>query len=218
MNFAPAGEPAAGGTDPAVKDTQAPQPSPDNNPASNDTPPADNNPHPQPVPWEVRVPEEYKKAFAPHLEKYQKMGLTPQQAQAFVEEGIQAIKDSDAKIDAELLSVKNKWGNSFDANQQAAVNAMAKLGFTTQQAAAMVGQIGLASVLERFFEISKKMNAGELKDGAALTDMSVMDAAAADKELERLTFDRDFGDKLAAGDAQAKERWERLKAIRRGGK
>lgn len=239
MNLAPQGAPAAGGggtpaatpapaADPAPADNPpapAADPAPDANPAPAPNPAPDGNPPApaadpvgKPAPWEVRVPEEYKQAFAPYLEKYQKMGLTPEQAQTFVDEGIKTAKENDAKIDAEILSVKNKWGAQFEERKKAAVNTMAQLGFTTEQAAAMVGQIGLAAVLERFYEISKKMTPGELKDGEALADIAVMDAAAANQEIERLTLDREFGDRLAAGDPAAKERWERLKKIRRGEK
>ncbi len=218
MNLAPAGIADAGGTnDPAPAPTD-PTPAPAD-PAPQPQEPALKDPDPaDPTPWEVNVPEEYKQMTAPALEKYKTLGLTPKQAQALVDDGLAAVKDNEAKIDAEILEVKREWGAEFDTRQQAAVNAMAKLGFNEKEAAAMVGQVGMASVLKRFYEVSKRMSPGELKDGEALVDMAAMDADAANREIERLTQDAQFCDKLAAGDSAAKERWERLKAIRRGGK
>lgn len=217
--LAPAADPAAG-TDGAGADT-APAADPDGtNPAPKDDasaePPAKDTPPQEPEPWEVNVPKEYEQMLAPALEKYKTLGLTPKQAQTLIDESVSAVKKSDEAIDAELLSIKSKWGKEFDTRQQAAVNAMAQLGFNTKDAAALVGQVGLAAVLERFYEVSKQMAPGQLRDGKALVDMTQMDAQSADAEIERLSRDEAFCDKLAEKDPAATRRWERLKAIRRG--
>lgn len=109
-------------------------------------------------------------------------------AQAEIEE--QAMSD---EIDQAERNLQREWGKDYAAKAAAGNQAALKLGVSEDEMYALQGSLGVERVLRLFSQLGEEMGADTVVglDGAT-PGGDVRGKAAAQRELERLTADKDF--------------------------
>ena len=172
---------------------------------------------------DVKMPEGLKMDEAKIAERkaiYHKAGLSDKQAKALIEADLTFVKSSyeadqqstqSAKLSAES-SLKQEWGDKFQANIELARSVVAKFG--DEQFTRYIEESGLGND-PRLIKMLAKAGQGLMEDratGKGTTEISPS-AAHALAELTQLKGDKEFMDKFVGGDKYAVQKFNYLHTV-----
>ena len=172
---------------------------------------------------DVQMPEGLKMDEAKIAERkslYHKAGLSDKQAKALIEADLTFVKSSyeadkqsteSAKLSAES-SLKQEWGDKFQANIELARSVVAKFG--DEQFTRYIEESGLGND-PRLIKMLAKAGQGLMEDratGKGTTEISPS-AAHAMSELTQLKGDKEFMDKFVSGDKYAVQKFNYLHQV-----
>jgi hypothetical protein len=161
------------------------------------------------------------KAFAENMHAE---GMTQKQfdkAMEFVaaqSEQIQSQQEQEYQVKAEqaVQSLRQEWGQEFELRAETSKRAVRELGISQENAMAIEKALGVDVAAKLFFEIGKNImepNAEGITGGGSQFGMSKSEAVG---RINTLMSDKDFGNRLSRGDAQAKAEWDKLNKIAYG--
>lgn len=110
---------------------------------------------------------------------------------------------------AEIGRLQGEWGPKYDERIEVARRAVRQFGFTEDELKQMESNVGAAAMYKRFHQIGLSLQEGGFVEGGSKPS-TVMTADGARTERDRLTQDKDFMARFLRGDAQAREKMERL--------
>ena len=158
------------------------------------------------------------------LPEWHKAGLTQAQMAALVKTGTAAAEKLRAEADAQFASnaeralseVKMEWGAGYERNIQAAKATALKLGLTGEEATAIERAMGTKAFLTKFATAGQGLLEATHVDGQQRAASGQLTPQQAVEELAALGRDKEFQNKLRAGDKDAKQRIKDLTAARAG--
>lgn len=144
------------------------------------------------------------------------LGISNKQAAGFTQKWSEfvtaQVREQNAaaeqKAVAEEGELKNEWGAQFDKNVNMAGQGVQALGLDTETLDAIENAIGYGRTMKLMHAIGSKM--GEAGYAGGDIPAGGGGKAAAIAEIASLRNDIEFGKKIAAGDAEAKAKWDRL--------
>jgi len=136
-------------------------------------------------------------------------GLSPKRAQEVIVKGWQEfaqkqneayVNEAKAQNDAEVASVKQRYGDQWDTHRAAGERAYKALGIDQALGSKIEGAIGAAAMLELFIKIGKATGEGNMmtggdSGGGSPDDPSKMTPEQAKARIEVLGGDKDFQEK-----------------------
>lgn len=160
------------------------------------------------------VDPELVKSMAPLLHQ---AGLNKAQAKVVAEGYVKEMKAQDAarwaqlevKEKGEVEQLQRVLGPKFEPAMEAAVQAARAAGLVREEADAIRTILGP----KKFFQMMSTFGKQLMEDtgpGRQSQGPEFASPGAASAEITRLMADREFTGKLFAGDASAKERWDKL--------
>lgn len=114
----------------------------------------------------------------------------------------------------DLKDLQKDWGNQFDAQAELGRRALREAGLSQEDGAAIERALGLKRAAEAFAKLGKAYQEAPIKggEGAQSSGFGVTPADAKAR-IQTLVSDKEFGQRLRAGDANAKGEWDRLHQI-----
>lgn len=135
-----------------------------------------------------------------------------------------ALADRTASMQRQQEELRTNWGNNYDVNMLTAKNALERIGQAAGldanqvkegwDALSTLGGIGAAYAMEMLRVAGSRMGeAPFITGGNRAAEPEVMSAAQAAAEIDALKVDKAFGQRLLAGDREARRKWDNLHAI-----
>ncbi len=128
--------------------------------------------------------------------------MAAQQEQAFA-----------AQANADIESLRQEWGQSFELRAEAARRATRELGITKEQAESIEAALGVKTAAELFFKIGSGLMEdkpeGISSNGSAGGKFGISPSEAKGR-IDALRRDQEFTARLLKGDASAKAEWDKL--------
>lgn len=106
--------------------------------------------------------------------------------------------------------LKTEWGLAHDQNIQIATEATKAIGMTKEQINALSASLGHAGAMKLLYKMGSSVQESTFINGNSGGKDRIKDPAGAQARIKDLRADKEFGDKLLAGDAEAKGLWQRL--------
>lgn len=125
------------------------------------------------------------------------------------------MKQVEEEVAAELGQLRGEWtGERYDQNMEKGRRFVRAIGFSEEQLQAIETSTGVGALFKTFAAAHDKFKLGEsaFVEGSGKKGFD-MSAESARSEINRLKTDTDFGARLMAGNAEAKEKWTRLNQI-----
>lgn len=160
------------------------------------------------------VNEDFMKHMLPALHG---AGLTQSQVaaatKAYQDFATNAMKAADGAFEQEsalaVVELDKEWGAQAIRNKEVARRAAAEFGVKPDVLDKMERAVGTKDLLKLFHAIGEKLVEPALIRGET-KDFRTIGPANAKEEIKALREDREFGAKLAKGDKDALEKWNRL--------
>lgn len=168
---------------------------------------------------EIRVDVLAKMAHKAGMSNEAFNGFT-EDVKGWLMEEVQLQQEARAERNAlEAKQLDQEWGQQKDANYQAARQAASRFEVSAEQLDAIEQGLGYKGTIELFARIGRAFGEGKPADPAGTETGSPfgMTPSSAQAQIDKLTADAGFRQKLLDGDAQAQEKWDRLKKIAFGG-
>ena len=171
-----------------------------------------------PKDYGIEVPKEGGDAvrLEGFLKAAHEMGLTKAQAQklaatdgAYIQsvmeaqkaQAVQAFNDQQKALQAE-------WGAAYDSNRNIAADAARRMGMDAKKIDALSAALGHAETMKLLTSIGKSVGESAFIQGQRAT--TPLEPASAKSRISELMADKDFGQRLMNGEADAKATWQRL--------
>lgn len=146
-----------------------------------------------------------------------KSGMTNKQVENLVNwwNGINESRTKKSSEETQLRltdaqnNLKKEWGSAFEQNKQIADQGALKMGFGEKEIQALGAALGPDKALMLLHKLGTATGEATFVPGASAGG-SVMTPNAAQAEITRLKADTGFAARLARGDAEAKDQWNRL--------
>ena len=159
-----------------------------------------------------------QKALDAFAAKAHELGLTKAQAEALNKWGdetnsgrAKAMQEAAiSKFNDEDRALKAEWGGAFEQEKKIAADGMRKMGWDGKIVDSMAAVIGHKETMKLLNQIGKATGESQFF-GAQKQDMKMIPMNAKSK-IEELKGDKAFGERLLAGDRDAKAQWDRLHA------
>jgi len=152
-------------------------------------------------------------------ENFHKVGLTQKQAQSLLKEynDLSASKANaqaeamQAKLKTQENNLKKEWGAALNQNLGVAREAVKKYGFTNDHIDQLENIMGYDGVMKFFHKLGSATGEGSFVGSTGPVGFgNAMTPAQARYQIKALISDPDFGQKLASGNVEARERWSNL--------
>lgn len=164
--------------------------------------------------YELPVPEGSGKDFAEAMSKMMYESGIPKQAahnlaKAWNEYQDQMLQQSNEQKESLELqqeaNLKKEWGAAYEANVAQAKIAARAFGLTGEQVQALQDTLGFDGTFKFIYDLGSKTGEDKFIGGAYSKDNSqdAYSPADAEKEWSRLMSDKDFVNKIFAGDPKA---------------
>jgi hypothetical protein len=150
---------------------------------------------------------------------FKEAGLTPRQAETLtakwnemVSGRSEAMKAQfEAKAAEELTAIKTEWGAAYNDKVAKAKAAAKEFGVDATVADKLESALGTGGLLKFFAGLGEKVGEAGFVDGKGAKSFDgALTPDAAKSEIKALQSDNEFIKRYVAGDAEAKQRMERL--------
>lgn len=166
-------------------------------------------------------PTELSKTFAPVMHK---LGLSAKQAEgltaAWNEHAAAFVKgqgeQQSATTQAEIAALDTEWGAAKEQNMEVAKRGTTALGklagkeVDAKAIDALQSSLGYVATMKLMHFLGEKTGEGSFVSPGGAASSGAMTPAAARSEITALGKDAGFMDRLMKGDAETRQRWERL--------
>jgi hypothetical protein len=120
-----------------------------------------------------------------------------------------AMKDAQTAAHRDQVNALQKeWGAAYESNTNIAKDAVRRLGWDAAKIDAVASAIGHADTMKLLSNLGKATGESTFVTGQRAS--TPMEPASAKARITELMTDRDFGNRLMSGDAEAKATWQRL--------
>lgn len=176
--------------------------------------------------YKLPVPEGDKGEFAKQAQGwFHEVGLSQKQGVAIAEKwnGMVAqqqaaqIAERNQKAEADMTSIKQEWGSSYDANLEAGRRAARTFGLDKDTMSAIESGMGTAKMLKFMASIGKGLTESKFVNGEGGGNSFGMSVEAAQAKLATLKADSAWSAKFVKGDKDAIAELTRLHEIIAGG-
>jgi len=150
------------------------------------------------------------------LKAAHEMGLTKAQAQklaatdgAYIQKVMEAQKaQATAAFNDQQTALQKEWGAAYDSNRNIAADAARRMGLDAKKIDALSAALGHADTMKLLASIGKSVGESAFVQGQRAN--TPLEPASAKSRISELMADKDFGQRLMNGEAEAKATWQRL--------
>lgn len=114
------------------------------------------------------------------------------------------------QITTQQNELKTKWGSAYEQNSNIASQAAKALGMNEAQVKALGAALGPKGALEMLHGLGVKLGEAKFISNGPTSGDTALDPAQARSQIKDLMNDTDFQRRLMSGDADAKNKWNRL--------
>lgn len=144
------------------------------------------------------------------------IGLTKSQAQKLAAADTEyygglmnAAKEAHTiKFNDQKAALSREWGAAHDQNTNIAKEAVRTMGISAAQVDGIANVLGHAETMKLFHKLGRQV--GELPFVGGARGDGLLEPATAVAKIKELAADKSFADKLFAGDAESKKKWDHL--------
>ena len=166
---------------------------------------------------EGQAPTEFTSAMAKVMHEH---GLTKKQAEGLSKyynemanaTQAESLKKFEVESANQMEALKKEWGTNYGHNVEMFKRGVKGLGVSTDEFSTIEQAVGTKRAVEIFKNAASGMSEAQFH-ASNDSNPNFMSSEAANAELERLSFDKDFGRRLTNGDIAATEKWERLNRL-----
>ena len=150
------------------------------------------------------------------LKAAHEMGLTKAQAQKLAQTDgayLQSVMETQKAQAAQAFNDQQKalqteWGAAYDSNRNIAADAARRMGMDAKKIDALSAALGHAETMKLLASIGKSVGESAFVQGQRAN--TPLEPASAKTRISELMADKDFGQRLMNGEADAKATWQRL--------
>ena len=150
------------------------------------------------------------------LKAAHEMGLTKAQAQklaatdgAYMQQVLEAQKAQATQVfNDQQKALQTEWGAAYDSNRNIAADAARRMGMDAKKIDALSAALGHAETMKLMASIGKSVGESAFVQGQRAN--TPLEPASAKTRISELMADKDFGQRLMNGEADAKATWQRL--------